>query len=62
MIRYWPVNNRYDVLMSFNRGKRVESLHDCDFQGVSFDKYNDVNKKEFKLLGAYVISNWSEEE
>ncbi len=62
MVRYWPYNTDTNVLFTFANGKRVESLFNCDFEGIKYDKENDVNKARYKLLGPYLISNWSKED
>jgi hypothetical protein len=62
MVRHWPYDTDTNVLFTFAKGKRVESLFNCDFIGTRYDKGNDVNKERYKLLGPYLISNWSKED
>lgn len=62
MIKHWPVHEDYEVLFSFNKGRRVYSMCDIDFIGIELDERNDLHKDEYRLIGAYIISNWSDEE
>lgn len=61
MIKWWPINKTHNFLFSFNKNRMVEELDDCDFQGIELEASNDILKDKYRLIGTYVISNWSDE-
>lgn len=62
MIRYWPYKIPYNVLFTFENNTKVKSICFGGYEGIKAGKENDVYDKTYRLLGPYVISNWSEEE
>lgn len=61
MIKWWPINKTHNFLFSFNKNRMVEELDDCDFQGIELEASNDIFEDKYRLIGTYVISNWSDE-
>ena len=62
MIRGWSTEHYQDFLLLFKNKTRVVNMHQSDFVGIEADPSNAVYNTENKLIGAVIMTNWSDEE